>query len=415
MEKLIDGIAIILAAIAIVVIGFWFYFVKVNGEKNFETNLTIVAEDMTQIESEDETLTYPIEVNYYSNKEGNGKEVFEIKFNSYTSPSMENYNGYGLQYVSPEWKWSTYDFYSGFFNHKYYDYVYGNCDYYNTGDGTSFSATNPLNNDDQLIFDINGEAFGLKCYSNWQKTANATEIENHVVYIDSFAWVHRYRSYDWQMIAQVLYQMAKSLNYGDYEIGYVDLAPYVEITKYNETTRQFENFRVGDNFKAFFKIKIHNDKNGMSSSQQSLFKMLNSDPYYFTADKNQTDYWKYITTFDLKLEHFKENETEDGTYIMLNLTKVPYLLEDEDLEINLTLNLDELYAQGKNIVGIEVYGFQGLPLKKLEIISSTERNFYILAHALDGSGLENIGKSANVNLIISETSGFEGGVYEVVC
>ena len=178
---------------------------------------------------------------------------------------------------------------------------------------------------------------------------------------------------------------------------------------------QFENFRVGDNFKAFFKIKIHNDKNGMSSSQQSLFKMLNSDPYYFTADKNQTDYWKYITTFDLKLEHFKENETEDGTYIMLNLTKVPYLLEDEDLEINLTLNLDELYAQGKNIVGIEVYGFQGLPLKKLEIISSTERNFYILAHALDGSGLENIGKSANVNLIISETSGFEGGVYEVVC
>lgn len=405
IEKILNGIFIILVAFAIVIESFWLYFFVFNGDKGFATNITTIAEEMTKIENEDETKTYPIEVNYYSNEAKNGFEMFEIKINSYTSSEMTSYHSYGLQLINPVWQLQQYRIPgSSVFMQRLVSAYRPNINTYNTSNGISYDASNSISRDDQIIFDIEGEAFALKVRSNFTDYNDIEKVCNKLVMYDQIFTAKYYYDYDWAMLAKQLYDIAKTINYGDYEIDLVDLSDFIVMEKYNTEDKSFDLLTNFDNYKHFFKIKIHNDKNGVSSCEQSLFKMINYNPYYFTNSNTDTDYWKAVAEYRLTVNDFNKRTTNQGDFLTIK-PEVAEKLNNykNNLEIIIDLNLDV-----NNIAGIDAYGLYGFKVKELNLNSSISRTFYLLTNSVTNSGLEKININENIKVQISETSGFTG-------
>ena len=405
MEKVLNGIFIILVAVSLVIEGFWLYFFVFNGDKGFATNITTIAEDMTEIVKEDETKTYPIEVNYYSNGAKNGFEMLEIKINSYTSQEMTSYHSFGLQLINPVWQLKQYRMPgSSIFKQRLVAAYRPNVNAYNTSNGISYEATNPISREDQVIFDINGEVFAFKVRSSFNENDTLNNKCNTLVLYDEFLLSKYYYDYDWAMLTKQLYDIAKTINYGDYEIGLIDLSEFVKIEKYNTETKQFEKLDNFDNYKTFFKIKIHNDKNGVTDCEQSLFKMINYNPYYFNNESADNDYWKAVAEYKLNLDDFNTRTSEQGVF----LTIKPDVAEQLNKYSNVLEFIIELDLDTDNIAGIDAYGLYGFKVKEIILNSLTRRTFYLLTNSVTNSGLEKITINENIKVQISETSGFTG-------
>ena len=405
MEKVLNGIFIVLVAVALVIEGFWLYFFVFNGDKGFATNITTIAEDMTAIVTEDETKTYPIEVNYYSNEEKNGFKLLEIKINSYTSAEMTSFHSFGLQLVNPVWTLERYRIPGSNIFKQRYAYAYRpNVNTYNTSDDVSYQASNPISRTDQIIFDIDGEPFALKVKSSFKNEDGIDAICDTLVLEDDLGVAKYYYDYDWAMLTKQLQDIAETVNYGDYEIGLVDLSDFVVLEKYNSETKQFEKLDNFDNYKNFFKIKIHSDKNGVTSCEQSLFKMIDYNPYYFSNSSTDNDYWKAVAEYYLTIEDFNKRIAAQGVFLTIKSEVAERLNNYADvLEVVINLELDT-----ESIAGIDAYGLYGFKAKEINLTSTTSRTFYLLSNSVTNSGLEKININQNIKVQISDTAGFTG-------
>lgn len=300
--------------------------------------------------------------------------IVELKINSYSGSSKQAIYSKGYQMLVAD-----------FLDDK----AFSGAMAYDSYDGVSFVAAKQLDKDaidnNTYIADIDGTTYGIRLDGTYKA------VERKWIFFKKEVT----KTYTMNSFMQYLYYMAVSCSNGtgDSIIPLADLGNYFSL--YQEIDGQFkEKVSLNTENNAYFTIKLHYDKRGMTSYKQSLFKSVWGDnSFNLTGLPEGVDYWKDTTTKQLNNSSFINRIDNDKVYISLDLELVQKLSNLKNIEIEITLNVE-------NITGLDYYGLCGLKIKKLTLISDKQVDFELLNASLKDTGLTiSEISTTNVNIV----------------
>lgn len=321
-----------------------------------------------------------MEINYYSNKNGNGEEVFEIKFNYYTDTRIpeQNEDGNfdakymystgaqflgGIQYTYKE----DTSFKELFSDSAYHYYTLKNGYYYDTEmGGTSFSSLKNQSIIDQSswLYDINGKLCKIWTRGNKQ--------------IDKTLWINHYLEINTSYFILSLYNTIQSLDEGE-NVFALNLTEYFFVTL-QDSDGTFGTTPTDDENYLYANIKVNINKNGMINANQSLFNIVEEDSDWSLYGSNSDEYWQVRTEYNLTLNDFIVVSENQKFYLDIKQSCLNYLKPFNYLNIIITINLDEVKVASTQV---DIQGFtqdlySSLNVYKIVLHSTTEREFEIL-------------------------------------
>lgn len=342
---------------------------------------------------------YFIEANHFTNELNNGIEVFEIRLNSYADPepgdpngtNFKNVHSYGIQIIgNPEWNETdrTHRWNWGFLG------IGGGYSlrvvpgeeqtyYYNTdGSDTSFSATNKLGIDsDAWIVDFDGR-IGLIKQKGWKDPdINPVITINDLLNPkpNDYGAFRQFREMlDIHSLIRTMYNTVDSLRNG------------VDVLQFN-LSKWFEGYSLtaeGDRFETtasahqnwlFVNVKVNRSPNGMVTSSQSIFGMVEEDSYWAQPGYEPIDYWRTNTIYNLTVSDFDFLPTADGFNAQLNATAFNFLQNFNNMQFVLVIDISNasLVNAGINLVGLAADPFRGLRMSSVLITSAFPTTFSI--------------------------------------
>ena len=395
-QTIVNISVVVLACIACVICGvylYFHYFVKdfTIGTNNIGNQVEIVKpEDLTQTQIDEYENRWFMEANYYSNEKNNGIELQELNFNYFETYRLEeiDYRATGMQYLGDYvhknvtvWSDSERDNYV-FKDFCYYDTV--NHISYSGYYGNKDSTSTLLKRSTTFVVQIDGKPYALKLdksyFSGWW----------------IFGSTHYYT---YSELFQSVFNSIKSSSggYGDYYIK-LDLSDYFSIYEFDPQTGKYKPDDVTDIIKNYAVLKYHYDENGARASNQSLFKSINCNPNYGVEEIENLDYWQERFVYNLSAKDMDYRFNQDGYLASLKLDTKTYLANTERKEISISLNLQDSYLQNQNInlIGLDFEAFNGLPIKRLEILGTGD--FVVPETALNNTGITTIYKSSGISL-----------------
>ena len=316
-----------------------------------------------------------MEINYYSNENGNGQEVFEIKFNYYTDtriPEQDEDGTFDSKYMystgaqflggiqtkkKAKSTFTTYTQYYSLQNGYYYDTEMG---------GTSFSSLKNQSIIDQSswLYDINGKLCKIWTRGNVQTGKTL--------------WVKDYIKIDTSYFILALYNTIKSLDEGE-NIFALNLSEYFFVTL-QDSDGTFGTTPTDDENYLYANIKVNINKNGMINANQSLFGIVEEDSDWSLYGSNSDEYWQVRTEYNLTLNDFIVVSENQKFYLDIKQSCLNYLKPFNYLNIIITINLDEVKVASTqvDIQGFTQELYSSLNVYKIVLHSTTEREFEIL-------------------------------------
>lgn len=343
---------------------------------------TAYLDDATYSENE----TFFIEVNYYSNENENGQEVFEVKFNYYTDtriPEKDEDGNFeakymystgaqflgGIQYTYKE-DTSISELFSNRADHYY---TLKNGYYYDTEmGGTSFTSLKgqSLINQSSWLFDVNGELCKI-----WCKYLDEKNLDD--MFIEKTLWINHYLKIDTSYFILSLYNTIQSLDEGE-KIFALNLSDYFYVNIQNDDGT-FNTQPTDDENYLYANIKVNVNNNGMINANQSLFGIVEEDADWSLYGSNSDEYWQVRTEYNLTLNDFIVVSESQKFYLDIKQSCLNYLKPFNYLNIIITINLDEVKVASTQV---DIQGFTqklySLDIYKIILHSTTEREFEIL-------------------------------------
>lgn len=411
-KKILDICLIVLTTIALCVslaYGYYSIFVHetttgvnyVNNES--PVDLIEKVENLTDKEIEYYENRYLFNINYFSNDNNNGIEVQEMQLNYFTDQTLQTYacRSTGMQYIGNFQGWAEERLVDN--EEQAQNYVAPDFTYYDTTNMISWSGgklATQLNRDKKLIIKIGDNPFQLQL-------TQKTEYYSKFLFWD----IHTKTTYS--TYASVFYDVFKAVQENDYGYGdfylVLDLSYYFTVYEYDSESGKWIEDNITDDIFTYAVCKIHYDKNGLSTANQSLFGMINGDSSYGVVDAT---YWQERMVYNLTEKNIdngifnvRYSDTYKGYFISLTLDSKT-MFENMDREkINIALDLTSEYFTSKeiNIVGIDYNGFENCKIDTITIIGE-EQDFHILDKALIDSDIKTIKHSKSINLVISESA-----------
>lgn len=353
-----------------------YYYLFLNGQ------ITISTAYLDKASYSDETKFF-MEINYYSNEKGNGEEVFEIKLNYYTDtriPEIEEDGQYGTKYMystgaqfigGVEYSWnkgvSFLNLFSGKQDHKY---TLLDGYYYDTEmGGTSFTSlkNEKLVDQDKWIYDINGELCLIQ----------PIKLNHDVVdYWD--LWVAHVTNRDISYFILQIYNTVKSLDEGE-NIFALNLSEYFFVTLQNENG-SFDSEPTDDVNYLYSNIKVNVNSNGMISSDQSIFGIVEENSNWSLYGENSENYWQVKVEQNLTANDFNVIFKDGAYYLKMKTECEEYLKTFNYLNLIITLDLDNIQVATVNVdvLGFDESLYNAFDVYKLILNSTTERTFNVL-------------------------------------
>lgn len=391
---------------------------------------TLSAADDDGTALEDSTMF--MEWNFYNNKNNNGKTLAEIAFTQYLSVSDAykkgdaNVHTYGYQLY--DFDYNTLENKPNFKNLFTYTTDGGHSLKINTilfiPFTVEYAEFHKLNlNSDVYAYEVsymnkeatsvavpytsNNKGFIASIKKGEEVTPFRLALRNHDCrdknYIDKYQsmWTTNFRYYTIDMnffIYQMLYSMA-SLDEGTYYLK-LDLSDYFQCYLWDEDDKQFDKLTADVEY-TFVTIKVNINNDGVTMQEQSMFGMVanNDGSVTFEADTN-TKYWKTYNNISLGMDDFKKRELENGDYYLYLPTE---MIEDINSYENVRIFVDLDLTDYEHCIGFDDFAFYNLPIYKLNVTSSTKRNFEIKRYAFLNAPIKEI-TNKNVKLI------YEGGL-----
>ena len=340
MKKL--GIILIsILCVLCVAIDVWFVVIHFTGAKKELSNTMNIDILETTNGSQKEPF---IEVNYYSNENKNGLELFEVRLNYFQDENQDRILSVGIQYVANSiednikfkvngnvisynmWKEERtflkyHDYWNVFFNtfltgnNGYYEYQ--SSDGYETILGNSI---NTINKDSRFKVSMGDDKFqlGLKFdspekdflfYSITQGNVLVTSTEEHYQYVDQ------------HLLAYRLFESVKKASFGEAEYSVAQFSNFFNYYKYDSSSKQYteiqdiETSKVTTLFENNYVIKVNKYKDGAVVSSDSIFNTIKGDSLFnLTGDYVVEDYYFGRSIIRLTNKHFTKVENADGTY-----------------------------------------------------------------------------------------------------
>lgn len=204
-----------------------------------------------------------------------------------------------------------------------------------------------------------------------------------------------------------------SQGYGDFYIV-VDLSKYFTgIQKFNG--EKWENLPSVDIVKNYAVIKFHYDKNGATSSTQSLFGLIEGSANYGEAIDSDVDFWqeRVVYTLSPKFLEYRYSEVYGGDFAVLKQDILQKLLKKPRAKVDFIINLNDEYLLDNKykLIGFDYSAFEGLRVGTVTIKGAGK--FYILDNAFTKTSIQEIKHSKAIKLIVSENA-FDSNWQEVV-
>lgn len=400
LYKVLMSFYIILVIIMTLVDLTWIYFATIGKDKLPQavtsSYVTYVTDPHTQ-----EQLPF-LQANYYANNNGSGYEMVELRINAYSGTDKQAIYSRGFQMVYMPMT------IPGTTQEEIVPLIYP----YDSYDGVSFVSGHAYEWGDIFVTEIDGEIYGVAFDGTYQKYV--TNVGKQLWYYisglftgwdgepDSYMDVET-SEYTWADFMVYIKTMIRSSSNGtgDGTIALADLASYLSVYEYDEESGQFSGEPLGKNTltNAYFTCETHFDNRGVEFAEQSMFGSVAGDSQFNISGIDfDVDYWQSEVINTLTLDDFEQrySEINQGNFIYLHNTTITNFLKTGNQQvINIYIDLD----QAGNVIGIDNYAFDGLNIGKIEIYSSTPKDFTLLTNTLANCNNPEIVTNRYVNLI----------------
>lgn len=330
---------------------------------------------------------YFLNVEYFSNANNNGIENFSVRLDYYTDTEIPEKNedgSYGEKYTystGVQFKngcSSAYQCDTNFFSYAYTKTILNNCFYYNSDGNKSFLATNKLRDMNHWVYDLKGQLCLIE--------------EKGAVQSGNALWVKQGTIYDTSLLIKELYNVVKSLPAGKQLIT-LDLSKYYNVYLYDSNSKKFDKNKpsTAENI-VFLNCFVNKLDDGLVSADQSMFGAYMGKSEWSLYDISGSNYWKAITEYDLTIEDCTIKNHDDGYYLKLQKECIEYIKEFKNLNIRLTIDLDNVYLvkEKLDIKGLDKEAFGDLNISEIILKSNENRTFKVYSDSFKITKPDNI-------------------------
>jgi len=426
--KVFKGIMWTLSTISIVIIALflWCYFFVSKPQTVGVTFVSTLKTSSEDVELED-SLPF-IMINALTNKNENGKNLYEIQLNSYMGVS-EAYkkedakiHSYGFQLydINPsdlegkltsdlpyEEEVTDYVAFMPVKSNYYYAFNFTSEIYayelsYLNDKCESVAVPYSFNEDSFIVAIKSGDSqipLQLKYRGNYDGSVNYINSEKYLW----FSWDNYYKINSTFFIYNLLYTI-NSLEQGSHFIT-LDLSDYFECRLWNEETKQFDILTANTEY-TWVTIKANVSDDGITTHNQSMFGMVAANDGSVTFDNDSTvKYWKVLNNIYLTIDNFEKRKSSvnDGSYLYLSADTIAEINSYSNNRIHVLISLSE----EDKILGFDNYALHGLEIYSCSITSSAQQDFILMPNCLDETGLT-ISNISTTNITLVDL----GGIYE---
>ena len=381
MKKIIVILCTILCVIAVGIDIWCFAVYKYADEKTVSNTMEL---DIMEDANGKEKKSF-LEINYFSNKNKNGLEMLEIKYNYFVDENQENFFSVGSQYVadnkesSINWKlyWQGYyttsytSKYLGFLQERTYDSYYGfetnnNCSYYEYQSGTDYDFV--IGNDINSLY---GETSTFKVILGEDiyelKFKAQTPIEQYYIGTRSIETYfskdinYQYYYVDHHFFAyKLLESLRKSTSIqNSYQI--LEIGEFFDYAKFDGSTyvgiTDLENEKVTTEFNNYYVCKLNIVDDGARIASDSMFNQIQGNNTFnlYPNDYIAEDYFYGKTVIKLTNEDFKYTLLDNKRYeISLNEDIInKFSPFSKDIVLDVYIDVDKMESQGKKWGGLK--------------------------------------------------------------
>lgn len=384
--KTIGKILVCLLVAFCVGINAWYIYVKCFGPDKI---VSFTYEVGLQNLENSEDSKYFIEINYLSNEEGNGLEVFEIKYNYMLDEDQTAFYSQGLQYVGESTNSINFEYCidkskdAEHYEHKFMwpvpasDY-YKQWGGYRLDDSASFyqyasaddyehvvASTNPMSSktafkiqlgDDLFLMQFKNENTEMTSDNYMYRYQGDTKVYvlyNINTYYDCYAY------YDYNYFSKLLYEAVQTVPSGTNSAMVFEFGDIFTYAKYNEEKKQYDELsvketeKVKNDIKSYYSIKVTKSASGAVQASDSLFGAVNGSTTYNKLGTNSDDYFIGRSYLNVTEKDFDLVEIEHGYCVLkLKANFVKFYSKYDNIILNVKVNLDT-YAKDK----ITILGF----------------------------------------------------------
>lgn len=335
---------------------------------------------------------YFMELEYWENADGTGKEVFEFTFNAYSDIKMQAVLGKGVQFVYNDGaRQGLEELASLFFGT---DSILGDLAGWDTFAydkdeiGNAWASTNEVEYGDPMFLSIGDKVYSATMdgtYTTVTKSFNfikavtnflpllftdAAGLSDDEWYNNVYTTEHEYTMKDFYN--EVLYAAAHTnTGYGSTVLNMVELGKYMSIREVNDQGQEVE-VTDHDHNEVYFAVKVTKHREGFRRASESSFGQLLGDSSYTTVptdniynDYSEIEITPYLTSRDF---NYYQLAGTDG-YIPKIKPETLERLEASGANGFVVVfdERDGIFADGKKIVGITADSFGGLKVKNLSV------------------------------------------------
>lgn len=332
-------IAGILFVLCLVIDGWYIYIKYFSGEKTIVRNTFYLG---MQTLADGETKKPFIELSYHTNLNGNGLELFEVKYNYLMDENKENFFSQGLQYVGTRtsnknnsaiktdfnnftpvgsYEKDHYKFHDeGLFGttNYYYHYWFGNYtpknvyNYQSLDDYETVTlATNPIGTGSTFMVDIDGSTYMMKFKDSYKITSEKNYVGEEegswkfYVLWENYHYYTYYAYMDYNYINKLLFESIQSLKPGTNQYSVFEFGDLFDYYVFNEDTSRYElvvkeSFydeaknvdssvkidstglldKIYKQVNSYFSVKVNISENGAQRASDSLLNCINGTQNY---------------------------------------------------------------------------------------------------------------------------------------
>lgn len=379
-------ILVILAVIGVFIIAAW--AIITLGDLDPVTTAQAYVNTVT---TKDGDERYFMEIEYWENADGNGKEVFEFTFNAYADINMQTVTGKGIQFVSGETRQGLEDLVGKFASADdvlgiidgWDTYAYDVDDY-----AGSWASTDEVEFGDEMFLDIGGTVYAVAMdgtYTTEEKSFNlGKSILNGVRCIftdwngfnhDENWWDTHVYEYEYTMkdfYNEVLYAAAhNNKGYGSSVLNLVNLGKYMSVYEFNDNGQLVE-VTSRDINDVYFAVRVTRHREGFRRAAESNFGQLLGDQFFTTVDSDNyyNDYSStaVLTTLTGKDFDYYDVPSMGGYVAFVKQEVLDELAAGGVREVVVDINVNDGYFAGNTqLIGVAASGFGGLKLKELRV------------------------------------------------
>ena len=328
------------------------------------------------------------EINIFSNKNNNGLELYEVRFNSYTDVEGSWVKGFGLQVPTCDWgaylstntsskhylinlpTLSSFVYFKTSVQTKDL-IVYGDWSFYQSDDlgANSYKFVGELSNN--LYIDIEGEFYQIVLnsykYQTWK--TNWLGQKKYKDETGTYTWFELFRH-----IVDSCMHDNRALGDSTYYIDLLECSKYYHLLKQNDKGQYLPLDKVSD-LRNYLQVKVNYHDDGITDASQSMFKQVKYSPTWSYWDGTGVeDFWSVVTPMHITEANITTIESNGKNYITINQDYVAYLKTLSNAEFYVNINLDNIDTE---VSGILMDNFT-MKTQEFNITSSTSQEFEIL-------------------------------------